>query len=308
MPAYKVRRHIVDVVTGCLEYVDKVLVVDDACPDKSGQAVLEAYVNNPKVSVIFNGDNRGVGGAMKAGYRWAIENEYDITVKIDGDGQMNPSLITSLIEPLTNGTSDFVKGNRFSSPRSIRGMPIHRVIGNGILSLLSKVSTGYWSLSDPTNGFLAITSDILEKLELERLSDGYFFESDLLFRLSILRAKVVEFPMMSVYGSEVSNLRISRVIFTFPWMHFKNLIKRIIYNYYVRDWSIGSIELPLGLVLIVVGIVFGLLRFNQSSAVGEEVSAGEAVATAIAIILGFQLLLSFVTQDIQSEPKSGKGN
>ena len=306
MPAYKVRRHIVDVVTGCLEYVDKVLVVDDGCPDKSGQAVLEAYVNNPKVSVIFNGDNRGVGGAMKAGYRWAIENEYDIVVKIDGDGQMNPSLITSLIEPLTNGTSDFVKGNRFSSPRSIRGMPIHRVIGNGILSLLSKVSTGYWSLSDPTNGFLAITSDILEKLELERLSDGYFFESDLLFRLSILRAKVVEFPMMSVYGSEVSNLRISRVIFTFPWMHFKNLIKRIIYNYYVRDWSIGSIELPLGLVLIVVGIVFGLLRFNQSSAVGEEVSAGEAVATAIAIILGFQLLLSFVTQDIQAEPKSGK--
>ena len=308
IPAYEVSDHILGVVRKTLDFVDHVVVVDDACPQVSGELVLGEFSKNQRVTVLFHNENVGVGGALKTGYRWALENEFDVVVKIDGDDQMDPALVPQLVEPLLQNVADFSKGNRFESPRSVRTMPKLRLIGNGLLSLMNKVASGYWSINDPTNGFIAIRSDKLRALEFELLSDGYFFELDLLYRLSIVRGRVFELPMVATYKGEKSNLNIFRVSVTFPFMLFRNLSRRILYNYYIRDWSVGSIELPVGLGLLVWGVVFGLNSFSEAQMAGEGVSAGQAVATAISVILGFQLLLSFLSHDIQSEPRKAGAN
>jgi glycosyltransferase involved in cell wall biosynthesis len=308
IPAFRVAAQILEVVSGSIVFADHVLVVDDACPEQSGRLVADEFAENPRVSVIFNSENLGVGGAMKSGYLWGLERDFAILVKVDGDGQMDPTLIPDLLSPIQQGLADFVKGNRFNSPRLVHQMPKLRLVGNGFLSLFSKISSGYWSVNDPTNGFIAISRGALERLEVERLSDSYFFESDLLFRLSIIRARISEHPMTAKYGEEKSNLKISRVVFTFPVLHLKNFLKRILYNYYVREWSIGSIELPLGVGLASWGIYFGVASFGAAQSQGLGVTAGQAVATAIGIILGFQLLLSFVSHDIQAEPRGGNRN
>ena len=303
IPAYKVTEQILKTVDASLAFADHVLVVDDACPNGSGQLVEEEFSNTSNVSVLFHSENQGVGGAMKTGFNWAISRGYEVVVKVDGDGQINPELVPSLIAPLLQGEAEFAKGNRFDSPRTLRQMPKIRLFGNGILSLASKISTGYWSVNDPTNGFVAILTKTLDRLEPNLLSNGYFFESDLLYRLSTIRARIAELPMTAIYGSETSNLSITRAAFIFPALHARNLVKRIAYNYFLREMSIGSIELPVGLLLASTGIWYGLDTFSEAQAAGTNVTSGEAVATAIAIILGFQLLFSFVSHDIQREPK-----
>jgi len=308
IPAFRVSGQVLDVVRESLVFADHVLVVDDACPDKSGSLVVSEFEENRNVAVIFNNENLGVGGAMKAGYLWGLARDFTIFVKVDGDGQIDPALIPHLIPPILEGSADFSKGNRFNSPRLVHQMPKLRLVGNGFLSLFSKISSGYWSVNDPTNGFIAISRGALDRLEVERLSNSYFFESDLLFRLSIIRARISELPMTAKYGEEKSNLKISRVVFTFPFLYLKNFLKRIVYSYYVREWSIGSIELPLGIGLCSWGVYFGLASFGAAQSQGQSVTAGQAVATAIGIILGFQLLLSFVSHDIQAEPRKGNQN
>ena len=301
IPAFGVADQISNVVASCMQYVDSVLVVDDCCPEQSGKIIDFEFSEIDSVSVVYHERNMGVGGAMKTGFQWGLDNLFDVFVKVDGDGQIKPELIPQLIAPILTGTFDFRKGNRFDSPRTLREMPPARLIGNSFLSLLSKISSGYWTVSDPTNGFFAIGRDTLERLEPDRLANDYFFESDLLFRLSTVRARVSEMPMVAIYGEERSNLNIWRVLWTFPLLHTKNFAKRIIYNYYVRDWSIGSIEFPTGLILMFGGVWFGLSSYKSAQAAGVGVTAGEAVTTAISIILGFQLLLSFVAHDIQNE-------
>ena len=303
IPSYAVSSSILEVVSGTLEYVDGVLVVDDSCPESSGKLVASQFEADSRVSIIFHDENLGVGGAMKSGFSWGLEKDFDFFVKVDGDGQMEPALIPNLVFPLKSGRADYSKGNRFDSPRLVQSMPKLRLVGNAFLSLFTKVSSGYWSVNDPTNGFIAISRSTLERLDVERLSNTYFFESDMLFRLSILGARVSEFPMNAIYGEEKSNLKISRVIFTFPFLHFRNLLKRILYNYYIKQWTVGSFELPIGVGLMIWGVSFGLSSFASAQAQGQSVTAGEAVATAIGIILGFQLTLSFISHDIQSEPK-----
>lgn len=305
VPAYRVRAQVLDVISKSLDVADHVLVVDDACPDESGKHVEREFSQQKRVSVIFSNQNLGVGGALKKGFDWALARDFEIVVKVDGDGQMDPSLVPELIGPLVNRTAEYAKGNRFDSPRTVRQMPFARLLGNAALSLFSKASSGYWSVSDPTNGFIAIKRETLAKLEHDLLSDTFFFESDLLFRLSIVKARISEMPMAAVYGEERSNLKIARVLVTFPFLYFRNLVKRIAYNYYVREWSIGSLELPVGIALMLWGLWFGLTSYFTAQAQGIYVTAGQAVATSIGIILGFQLLLSFIAQDVQSEPKAG---
>ena len=306
IPAYKVADTVVEITERAIAFSDHVLVVDDACPEGSGREAQRHFSFNEQVSVIFHESNKGVGGAMKTGYLWALKHDFAIVVKIDGDGQIRPELIPDLIEPILGGRVDYVKGNRFDSPRTVGNMPFIRLLGNGFLSLLTKLSTGYWSISDPTNGFVAISREMLERIEPEYLADGYFFESDLLYRLSISRSRVAEIAMESVYSNEKSNLNILRVAVTFPFFHLRNMTKRVIYNYYVRDWSIGSIELPTGFTFLITGLWFGLKSFWDAQESGSGISAGEAVGSSVAIILGFQLILSFVSHDIQAERRADR--
>lgn len=302
IPAYRVRDRICSVISKIGPEVRWIFVVDDGCPERSGQAVTD-HCDDSRVRVLFNEKNLGVGGAVKRGYREALVCGAEIIVKIDGDGQMDPALLSRFVAPIAEGRADYTKGNRFYDIHKLSDMPTARLIGNAVLSFLSKLSTGYWDLFDPTNGYTAIHARIVERLPLERISDRYFFESDMLFRLGAMRAVVLDVPMDAAYGEEQSNLRIRAVAGEFGLKHARNFSKRIFYNYLLRDFSVGSVELLAGAALLAFGTVFGLRQWMLSAMTGQPSGAGTVMLAALPVILGIQLLLAFLAYDIATVPR-----
>ena len=301
VPCFRVRHKILDVLARIGPEVDVIVVVDDACPEQSG-AHVASHCRDPRVEVVFLPENQGVGGAVLAGYYRAAEQGAAIMVKIDGDGQMDPGLIADFIAPILDEDSDYTKGNRFYDIETVKTMPIARLLGNAILSFMTKASSGYWTIFDPTNGYTAISTDAYRQLPSQKIDRRYFFETDMLFRLGTIRARVADVPMAAVYGDEQSGLKISRILGPFLAGHAANLCKRIAYTYFLRDFTIASLELVVGLLLVGFGTCFGAHAWLLSSETGVVASTGTVMLAALPIILGVQLLLSFLAYDIASTP------
>lgn len=307
LPCFRVKAHILGVIEKIGPEVSSIYVVDDRCPDDSGDFVLE-HCADPRVRVLKNPHNLGVGGAVMAGYKAAIAGGARIIVKVDGDGQMDPRLVPKLITPIVKGRADYCKGNRFYDLEHIRRMPKLRLFGNAALSLLSKLSTGYWSLFDPTNGFTAIDARVAAHLPMHRMSQRYFFETDMLFRLNTLRAAVVDVPMDACYGDEVSNLRVGRILPEFLLKHSRNFCKRFFYNYILRDMSLASLEFVAGLAMILFGVVYGGIHWYASTTTGEPATSGTIMIASLPIISGIQFVLAFFAFDISSVPSQPIGD
>jgi len=257
IPCFRVREQILQVIAEIGPEVGWIYVVDDACPQQTGDWVRKQCID-PRVKVIVHDENQGVGGATLTGYRHAIASGADVVVKFDGDGQMDPALIGRIASLLLAGQADYAKGNRFHRLAFSRGMPLVRLVGNAVLSLMTKLSSGYWQMVDPTNGFTAIRSELLDELELDRIARRYFFESDMLYHLNQIRAVVVDVPMRARYEDQPSSLRPLRMIGPFLGGHMYNTIRRLGYSYLLRGFSIASIELGLGGALFVSGAAFGV--------------------------------------------------
>lgn len=302
VPAYKVNAHIDALLRAIGPEVARIYVVDDACPTGSGRHV-EQNCSDPRVKVLFNEVNLGVGGAVLHGYRVAIAEGAELIVKLDGDGQMDPALIPYLCAPIVSGEADYVKGNRFYNPEDVSSMPLARLLGNSALSFVSKLSTGYWNLFDPTNGYTVIHARVAEMLPLDKVARRYFFETDILFRLNSIGAAVVDQPMVAVYGHEKSNMKLSRIFVEFLLKHILNSGKRIVYRYFVRDFSIASLELVLGIAGIVSGGLFGAVHWIKSAMTGTPATAGIVMLSALPVLIGVQLLLAFFNYDIASVPR-----
>ncbi len=278
-----------------------IYVIDDKCPQQTGEFVQRSNTD-PRVRVLFHEHNQGVGGAVITGYRHAIADGAMVIVKIDGDGQMDPTLLDHFVSPILDGTADYTKGNRFFDLDRINSMPTIRIFGNAALSFATKLSSGYWNIFDPTNGYTAIHAGIAARLPLDKLSKRYFFESDMLFRVNLLHACVVDVPMDAKYGDETSGLRIGRAAFEFLSNNVKNFVKRVFYNYFLRDFSLASLELLFGLPMFFFGSAFGAVKWWQSATLGLEASPGTVMLAALPILAGLQLLLAFVGYDIRSVP------
>ncbi|CAN1514769.1 WcaA Glycosyltransferases involved in cell wall biogenesis [Methylophilaceae bacterium] len=302
IPCYKVSKHILPLIQKIGPEVERIIAVDDFCPEGTGH-LLQAQCQDPRLKVIFNERNMGVGGSVMTGYNEALLAGADIVVKIDGDGQMDPALIADFVEPIVAGRADYTKGNRFYNLENIQTMPIKRLFGNAILSLMTKLSSGYWDLFDPTNGYTAIHLKVARQLPFGKISSRYFFESDMLFRLNILRAVVEDVPMDAIYGNEISNLKIRKIFGEFLHKHFRNSFKRVFYNYYLRDMSLASLELPIGLVMFLFGTSYGLYYWLLSVRTGLMSSSGSVMLSATTLILGLQFILAFLAYDINSVPK-----
>jgi hypothetical protein len=206
------------------------------------------------------------------------------------------------VEPLLIGRADYVKGNRFHNIEDVKAMPTVRLIGNAALSFMTKLSSGYWNIFDPTNGYTAISATVLSHIPLRKLKRRYFFESDLLFRLGTVQACVLDLPMTAVYADEESGLHVRRILLQFLGGNLANLGKRVFYNYFLRGFSIASLELLAGLLLLGFGTVFGVHGWATSMATGLPATTGTVMVAALPIILGVQLLLSFLAFDVAAMP------
>jgi dolichol-phosphate mannosyltransferase len=299
IPAFKVKKQILGVIGSIGKEVKHIIVIDDSCPELTGEYINKHNLDE-RVQVISHEVNTGVGGAVKSGYRRALELQSDVVVKIDGDGQMDSSKISDLIEPILNNQSDYTKGNRFFEIEAVQQMPKIRIVGNLGLTFMTKFSTGLWHVFDPNNGFTAISGPFLKKLNLEKIDNRYFFESDMLFRINLIGARVRDIPLPALYGDEKSNLKIRRVLFEFPTKHARNYIKRIAYTYYLREFNLASIELPLGLLLAGFGLILGIFSWIQGIITSTATQTGTLILIAMSFLAGLQLILAFLSYDTNS--------
>ncbi len=301
IPCYRETAHVINVISRIPDYIDNIICVDDCCPDKTGEFI-KKNCNDKRIVVITHDKNQGVGGAMISGYKAALDLSADIIVKIDGDGQMNPELLPQFINPIINNDSDYTKGNRFFDIENISSMPKMRLLGNAVLSFMSKLSTGYWKTFDPNNGYTAINTKVLRHIPLQKINHSYFFESDMLFRLNTLRAVVEDIPMVAKYGEETSHVNVFNSIFVFSFFHAKNFFKRIIYNYFLRDFSVASLEWIVGPLMILFSLLFGINEWLESIASGVSATAGTVMLAALPMIVGIQMVLSALSYDIENMP------
>ena len=302
VPCYKVQDHLVDLLRRFGPEVWRIYLVDDCCPVGSVQAAL-AQVDEPRVRALKTPVNLGVGGAVMLGVSQALADGAGIIVKIDGDGQMPPELVPLFVAPIAEGKADCTKGNRFYTPEFLQGMPAVRIVGNALLSFVGKLSTGYWDLFDINNGYIAAHAKIWRRLPAHKISPRFFFESDLLFRMNIVRAVVWNIPMKAVYGQEKSNLRIRAIVGEFAGKHIRNFFKRIAYCYFIRDMSAASIALLAGTCLLLFAAVFGGWHWLASAQRQTYTPTGTIMITALAAIMGFQFLVTFLNADIANVPR-----
>jgi glycosyltransferase involved in cell wall biosynthesis len=300
IPCYKVRDHIFKVIEKTPAWIEGIVCVDDACPENSGDFI-EADCRDPRVKVLRLPVNQGVGGATLAGYGEAARLGARILVKVDGDDQMDLAYIPQLVAPILLGEADYTKGNRFTSISHLYSMPRVRVFGNAALSFAAKVSTGYWNVFDPTNGFTAIEASVALRLIQKRVSRRFFFETDLLYHLGTLRAVVRDVPIPARYGEEVSNLRISAIVGPFALKHLQNFFMRVVGQYFVRDFHAATLELIFGSLFILFGTGYAARWFLIRDE-GQAASAGVVMTAAFPVIIGVQLLLAAMNFDVMNIP------
>lgn len=301
IPCYRVRDKIVAVVQSLVGRVDYIFVVDDKCPENSGQWLGE-HCKYPSLKVLFHDENQGVGGAMITGYQAALETDAEIIVKMDGDGQMDVRFLPRLIAPLVAGKADFAKGNRFFDLQALRAMPVERRVGNFGLTLLTKAASGFWHLSDPTNGYFALRRGALGLVNFHLLDRRYFFEISLLVQLNVVRAVAVDVPIPALYADENSSLDPMRALMTFPGKLLGGFLHRVWWRYFIYDTNIVSVFLVVGLMLFFGGGLFGAWRWSANVEEGANQSAGTVALAMLPMILGFQMLLQAMVLDVMDKP------
>lgn len=303
IPCYNVANHIEEVILNIPSNISWIITVNDFSNDETETILLRLKQSNDRIIYIKHVANLGVGGALLSGFEKSIELKSEITIKMDGDGQMDASHIPSLIKPIIEDKADFVKGNRFRDFKALKAMPLSRRIGNLGLSFMIKAASGYWNIFDPTNGFFAIRIETLMNLDFKKIHKRYFFETSMLIELYYANAVVQDIPIKAKYGNEVSGLSRLKTLFEFPPKLFIALLRRIILKYFLFDFNIASIYILFGIPIFTSGFVYGLGNYIRYVNLHAAAPTGTVVIPTLLIILGFQLLLSAVSFDVSNYPK-----
>ena len=301
IPAYNATKTISAVISTLPDWVDQIIVVNDSSNDDTIFTLQR--LKDPRLTIVNHEKNRGVGGAMKSGYAKGLEGDADIFVKVDSDGQMDPNQIRRLLDPIIAKEANYTKGNRFLHTKQLKAMPALRRIGNFAISFLSKVSTGFWNIFDPTNGFTAISRQALELIDLDQLDDSYYFETSLLEALYLVRAPIKDVSMHAIYKGEKSHLSETKVLFQFPLKMIATFFNRIHMTYFMQDFNAVSIFLVVGSVSLLFGFIWGVVQWHIASLANTPASTGTVMLAVLPIFLGIQLLLEAIVLDTQNIPK-----
>lgn len=305
IPYYKAENKISKVIEQIPEYVNTLIIVDDASPKPLPEEEVKSAINsNTQLYLLKSNKNLGVGGATKIGFKKALEIGSDFIVKVDADNQMDLNFLPELITPLVENKSEVAKGNRFRDFEALKKMPLFRRIGNLALSLLIKASTGYWHNFDPTNGFFAIKSNMLKHLNFTKLSNRYYFETSLLAELYFHKARIKDVAMPAIYDDEKSNMQVWKMPFVFTPKLIGTFLKRMLKGYLLFDFNPGSIYLIMGIPMFLFGVVFGTYTWVHYASQDILTPTGTIMIVALTIILGFQLILQAIQYDIINAPKT----
>ena len=303
VPAFNAENSIEDVLSGIPDFIDTIIVIDDRSQDNTSKVVDNNKKRDGRIILLQHEKNLGVGGAIQSGYLHALENETQIIVKLDSDGQMDPAFLRQLIEPILSGQADYTKGNRFLHEKELMSMPYMRRIGNLGLSFLTKIASGYWNIFDPTNGYTAINFRALQSLNFDRLAKRFFFETSMLLELGLQRMVVKDVYIPANYGVEKSYLSAWKAFFEFPPKLFRGMLRRIAYFYFIRDFTAITVFLVMGIGSVLFGTIWGIYEWVHSSILGVVSSTGTVMIAVLPFILGIQFLLQAIVMDIQNTPE-----
>ena len=298
VPAYREEELIGATLGGIPGFVDRVYVVDDASPD--GTAERARAFGDSRIEVVRHERNRGVGAAILTGYERALADGIDVTCVMAGDNQMDPAELETLARPVVRGEVDYAKANRLFSGEAWREIPRYRYIGNAILSLLTKIASGYWHVADSQSGYTAISRQVLEQLDRDRIYRGYGFPNDMLVHLNVWNARVRDFPARPVYGvGERSGIKLRSVVPRISWLLLKGFLWRLREKYVIRDFHPLVFFYAFGFVMTGAGLALGVVETALRIA-GNAVSVGTVVLVALLLIAGSQFTLFAMWFDMES--------
>ena len=298
VPAHDEEALIATTIAGIPPFVDRIYVVDDASTDATVEQA--NAVGETRLVVISHERNRGVGAAIVTGYRRAVEDGADVVAVMAGDNQMDPADLATLVAPVARGELDYAKANRLFTGQAWNLMPHARYLGNAVLSLLTKIASGYWHIADSQSGYTAVSAEMVRELDLDRVYTGYGFPNDLLVHLNVWNARVRDFPSRPVYGvGERSGIRYHKVVPRISWLLMKGFFWRLREKYVIRDFHPLVFFYAFGFIATLVGLVLGLVELGYRLA-GNAVSVGTVVLIALLLISGSQFTLFAMWFDMES--------
>jgi glycosyltransferase involved in cell wall biosynthesis len=298
VPAFDEERLVAETILGIPEFVDRILVVDDASRDATASAA--EGVGDARVEIIRHDRNRGVGAAIATGYRRALEEEIDVTCVMAADNQMDPAELRELVEPVACGEVEYAKANRLVSGEAWKVIPRTRYLGNAVLSLLTKIASGYWHVADSQAGYTALALTALGRLDLEALYPRYGFPNSVLVHLNIQNARVRDVPSRPIYDvGEKSGIRLRSVVPRISWLLFKGFWWRLGQKYVIRDFHPLVFFYVFGIAMLTVGVVLGLVELALRIA-GNAITPATIVLVALLVIAGLQMTLFAMWFDMEA--------
>ncbi len=298
VPAHDEEELIETTLRGIPAFVDRIYVVDDGSRDATVERV--QGLGDTRVVVVSHERNRGVGAAIVSGYQRAREENVDVACVMAADNQMDPADLATLVEPVARGELDYAKANRLVTGEAWTLIPRTRYLGNAILSMLTKIASGYWHVADSQSGYTALSGRMLHVLDLERVYTGYGFPNDFLVHLNVWNARVRDFPSRPIYGvGERSGIRYHKVVPRISWLLVKGFFWRLREKYVIRDFHPLVFFYAFGFLATFAGLVLGGIEIGYRIA-GNDVSVGTVVLIALLLISGSQFTLFAMWFDMES--------
>jgi len=298
VPAYDEEALIAATLGGIPPLVDRIIVVDDGSTDRTSERALE--LGDPRVEVIEHERRSGVGAATLTGYRRALDDGLDVVVVMNGDNQMDPGDLATLVEPVARGELDYAKANRLATGQAWQLIPKTRFFGNAILSMLTKVASGYWHVADSQSGYTVVSREMLGQLDLDHIYTNYGFPNDMLVHLNVWNARVRDFPSRPIYGvGERSNMRYRHVVPRIAWLLVRGFFWRLWEKYVKRDFHPLVFFYVMGVIATVSGVLLGLVVVGYRIA-GYSIPIATVVLVALLVISGLQFTLFAMWFDMES--------
>jgi len=298
VPAFEEEHLVAETLRGIPDFVDRIYVVDDASRD--GTTPEAEAVGDPRVQLIRHEKNSGVGAAIATGYRLALAEEIDVTCVMAADNQMDPAELQGLVEPVARGEAEYAKANRLVSGEAWKVIPRTRYLGNAVLSLLTKIASGYWHVADSQAGYTALSLDALRRLDLDRLYPRYGFPNDLLVHLNLQNARVRDVPSRPIYDvGEQSGIKLRSVVPRISWLLFKAFWWRMGQKYVIRDFHPLVFFYSFGVLMTLAGLTLGVIE-AVLRILGNQITTPTIVLVAVLLIAGLQMTLFAMWFDMEA--------
>jgi len=303
VPAHNEEKLIAETVGTIPEFVDRIYIIDDQSTDDTVGVV--RALPDPRVELIALERNVGVGGAIITGYLKARDDRIDVTAVMAADAQMDPDDLETLTGAVARGEVDYAKANRLFTGQAWEVIPRYRYLGNAVLSLLTKIASGYWHIADSQSGYTAISLEYLDLVDLERIYKRYGFPNDLLVHLNVWNGRVRDYPSRPIYGvGERSGIRLRKVVPTISWLLFKGFFWRMREKYVIRDFHPLVFFYFLGIVATLLGLGLGIAEIVLRI-MGNDITPATIVLVALLLISGSQFTLFAMWFDMESNRDLG---